>query len=127
MKKTIVFDFDGVIHQGYDGYRDGSIYGTINYELLDLIQQLLNSYYVCICSNRPKQQIIEYMNNLNYKNLEFIDAETTGNLPFFDVEGKIGVSNYKIAGIIYIDDRGYKYSTLSKMKKDLQYLLENNK
>ena len=29
-KKTIVFDFDGVIHSGYRGYGDGSIYGKID-------------------------------------------------------------------------------------------------
>ena len=120
MKKTIIFDFDGVIHKGYDGYRDGSIYGEIDYELLDFIKQLLPKYYICICSNRPKQQIIDFMNNLNYNELEFVDAEN--NLPFFNEEGKIGVSNYKIAGIVYIDDRGYKYSTFDKMVKDLDYI-----
>ena len=120
MKKTIVFDFDGVIHTGYDGYRDGSIYGGIDLELLDFIKSLLDKYYVCICSNRPKQQIIDFMNDLCYNGLEFVDGET--NLPFFNEEGKIGVSNSKIAGIIYIDDRGYRYSTFDKMKKDLDYI-----
>lgn len=120
MKKTIVFDFDGVIHAGYDGYRDGSIYGSIDYELLDFIITLMDKFYICICSNRPKQQILDYMNALQYKNLEFVDGET--NLPFFNEEGKIGVSNSKIAGIVYIDDRGYRYSKLDKMKKDLEYI-----
>lgn len=120
MKKTIVFDFDGVIHVGYDGYRDGSIYGSIDYELLDFIITLMDKFYICICSNRPKQQILDYMNALQYKNLEFVDGET--NLPFFNEEGKIGVSNSKIAGIVYIDDRGYRYSKLDKMKKDLEYI-----
>ena len=120
MKKTIVFDFDGVIHTGYDGYRDGSIYGGIDLELLDFIKSLLDKYYVCICSNRPKQQIIDFMNDLCYNGVEFVDGET--NLPFFNEEGKIGVSNSKIAGIIYIDDRGYRYSTFDKMKKDLDYI-----
>ena len=60
------------------------------------------------------------MNNLCYNELEFVDAET--NLPFFNEEGKIGVSNYKIASIVYIDDRGYKYSTFDKMVKDLDYI-----
>ena len=32
-KKTIVFDFDGVIHSGYRGYGDGSIYGKIDLDL----------------------------------------------------------------------------------------------
>lgn len=122
MKKTIVFDFDGVIHKGYDGYRDGSIYGEIDLELLDFIKSMFDKYYICICSNRPKQQIIDFMNNLCYNELEFVDGET--NLPFFNEEGKIGVSNSKIAGIIYIDDRGYRYSNFDKMKKDLSYIFD---
>ena len=86
------------------------------------MKSLLNKYYVCICSNRPKQQIIDFMNNLCYNELEFVDGET--NLPFFNEEGKIGVSNSKIAGIIYIDDRGYRYSSFDKMKKDLSYIFD---
>ena len=122
MKKTIIFDFDGVIHKGYDGYRDGSIYGEIDLELLDFIKSLLDKYYICICSNRPKQQIIDFMNDMCYNELEFVDGET--NLPFFNEEGKIGVSNSKIAGIVYIDDRGYRYSNFDKMKKDLSYIFD---
>ena len=33
-KKTIVFDIDGVIHKGYKGWKDGSIYGTIDMDLI---------------------------------------------------------------------------------------------
>ena len=35
--KTVVFDFDGVIHKGYNGWKDGSIYGTIDTELMSYI------------------------------------------------------------------------------------------
>ena len=122
MKKTIVFDFDGVIHTGYDGYRDGSIYGEIDFKLLDFMIELMDKFYVCICSNRPKQQILEHMNGLKYKGLEFVDGEKS--LPFFKEEGKIGVSNSKVAGIVYIDDRGYRYSKLDKMKKDLEWIFK---
>lgn len=37
-KKTIVFDFDGVIHKGYKGWKDGSIYGEIDYANKNKIQ-----------------------------------------------------------------------------------------
>ena len=47
-KKTIVFDFDGVIHLGYEGWKDGSIYGHMNWALLDYIEELLEDYYVII-------------------------------------------------------------------------------
>lgn len=41
MKKTIVFDFDGVIHTQYSGYKDGSIYGKIDDTVLDFMSELL--------------------------------------------------------------------------------------
>ncbi len=62
-KKTLVFDFDGVIHTGYKGYKDGSIYGKIDYELLEFIYKLMEKYYIVISSNRPAEQIVSYMNN----------------------------------------------------------------
>ena len=58
-KKTIVFDFDGVIHSGYRGYRDGSIYGKIDLDLLDYIKDLMKNYYIVISSNRPAEQIVK--------------------------------------------------------------------
>ena len=33
--KTIVFDFDGVIHRGYKGWKDGTIYGKIDIDLIE--------------------------------------------------------------------------------------------
>jgi len=61
-KKTIVFDFDGVIHKGYKGWRDGTIYGEIDYELLNYIKELMDDYYIVISSNRPAEQIVEFLN-----------------------------------------------------------------
>lgn len=40
-KKTLVFDFDGVIHKGYNGWKDGSIYGEIDFSLLAYIKELM--------------------------------------------------------------------------------------
>lgn len=50
-KKTIVFDFDGVIHIGYNGWKDGSIYGGIDTNLIDYIKILMKDYYIVISSN----------------------------------------------------------------------------
>lgn len=61
-KKTIVFDFDGVIHKGYTGWKDGSIYGEIDYELLNYIKDLMKDYYIVISSNRPAIQIVTFLN-----------------------------------------------------------------
>lgn len=63
-KKTIVFDFDGVIHKGYKGWKDDSIYGEIDSKLIDYIQELLKNHYVVVSSNRPAEQIVDFMNNV---------------------------------------------------------------
>ena len=117
MRKTIVFDFDGVIHEGYEGWKDGSIYGNINYKLLDFMKELLQGYYVVISSCRPAEQIVNFMNELNYNNLKF---EKYDDL-YWNNKNVIGVTNRKAVGILYIDDRAYRYDA----KKDVRDNIEN--
>ena len=127
MKKTIVFDFDGVIHIDYDqGYKDGSIYGKINYELLDYMKELMKDYYVVISSNRPAKQIVEFLNadkNINLK-FELFEKDFGDNL-YWLKDDVVGVTNAKAIGKIYIDDRGYRYEDLKNLKNDLKELLKN--
>lgn len=116
-KKTIVFDFDGVIHSGYRGYGDGSIYGEIDFELLDYIKKLMKNYYIVISSNRPAEQIVEYMNELNY-GIEFklFNKDMDENMYWNDSDA-IGVTNQKAVGWLYVDDRGFRYKNLENLKK----------
>ena len=122
-KKTIVFDFDGVIHTGYEGWKDGTIYGEIDDDLLDYIHKLQKDYYIVISSNRPAQQIVDFMN-------EYCDGANKCIPLVFDVFNKdmednmywtrdyaIGVTNQKPVGVIYIDDRGYRYRGLEDLKE----------
>ena len=116
-KKTIVFDFDGVIHSGYRGYGDGSIYGEIDLALLDYIKELMKNYYIVISSNRPSEQIVKYMNNLNY-GIEFkiFNKDMDENMYWNDSDA-IGVTNQKAVGYLYVDDRGFRYENLEDLKK----------
>ena len=112
-KKTIVFDFDGVIHTKYEGWKDGSIYGEIDNELLEYIYQLQKEYYIVISSNRPAEQIVNFMNKFCdtwYINLSFevFNKDMEDNL-YWEKDDVIGVTNQKAVGVIYIDDRGYRY------------------
>lgn len=108
-KKTIVFDFDGVIHKGYKGYRDGSIYGEIDMQIIELIKEIIKNYYVVISSNRSAEQIVEHMNNMNI-GLKF-EVFKKGNGIYWEKDNIVGVTNEKAIGIIYIDDRGYRYTS----------------
>lgn len=116
-KKTIVFDFDGVIHSGYRGYGDGSIYGKIDLDLLDYIKDLMKNYYIVISSNRPAEQIVNYMNDLDY-GIEFkvFNKDIDENMYWNDSDA-IGVTNQKAVGWLYVDDRGFRYKNLEDLKK----------
>ena len=116
-KKTIVFDFDGVIHSGYRGYGDGSIYGKIDLDLLDYIKELMKNYYIVISSNRPAEQIVKYMNDLDYGiDFKVFNKDMDENMYWNDSEA-IGVTNQKAVGWLYVDDRGFRYKNLEDLKK----------
>lgn len=120
-KKTIVFDFDGVIHKGYKGWKDGSIYGEIDYELLDFIKELMKDYYVVISSNRPAVQIVTHLSNDKNIDLKFrvFHKDMESNL-YWQEDDIIGVTNEKAVGIIYIDDRGYRYKDTADLIHNLK-------
>lgn len=115
MKKTIVFDFDGVIHKGYKGWKDGSIYGEIDFKLLGYISQLLKKYYIVISSNRPAKQIVEFMNKLELPELKFeIFKKDLGKNMYWNKDNVIGVTNEKAVGILYVDDRAFRYNNINE-------------
>lgn len=127
-KKTIVFDFDGVIHKGYEGWKDGSIYGEIDYELLNYIQELLKVYYIVISSNRPAQQIVDFMNSICTIKFEVFNKDMKDNM-YWNKDGIVGVTNEKAVGILYIDDRGFRYNNKITTKANIHYIqqyLDNN-
>lgn len=115
-KKTIVFDFDGVIHIGYNGWKDGTIYGEIDTNLIDYIKILMKDYYVVISSNRPATQIVEHLNKINLGvKFELFKKDMNKNM-YWNKENVVGVTNEKAVGILYIDDRGYRYNGLESLK-----------
>lgn len=119
-KKTIVFDFDGVIHKGYKGWKDGSIYGQIDYDLLWYIKDLMKNYYIVISSNRPAEQIVDFLNKDGNNPLDFevFKKDMNGNM-YWNKDNVVGVTNEKAVGIIYIDDRGYRYNGLADLAQNL--------
>lgn len=124
MKKTIVFDFDGVIHKGYEGWKDGSIYGEIDYKLLNYIKELMQDYYIVISSNRPAEQIVDFINKdcNNPLDFEVFKKDMKSNM-YWNKDNVVGVTNEKAVGILYIDDRGYRYTNIDKLKNDLKGLV----
>ena len=121
-KKTIVFDFDGVIHKGYNGWKDGSIYGEIDIEILKYIKELMNNYYVVISSNRPAIQIVEYLTDLDTDiEFEVFKKDLNENM-YWSKDNVVGVTNEKAVGILYIDDRGYRYNNLADLREFIKQM-----
>ena len=115
-KKTIVFDFDGVIHIGYKGWKDGSIYGKIDTRLIDYIKTLMEKYYIVISSNRPAEQITVHLNKMNLGvQFEVFKKDLENNM-YWNKDDAIGVTNEKAVGILYVDDRGYRYNNFDDFK-----------
>lgn len=116
-KKTIVFDFDGVIHKGYKGWRDGSIYGEIDNELLNYIKELMEDYLIVISSNRPAEQIVNRLNE-ERKDMQFeIFKKDMKDHMYWNKDNIVGVTNEKAVGILYVDDRGFRYEKLGDLKE----------
>ena len=119
-KKTIVFDFDGVIHIGYKGWKDGSIYGEIDTNLIDYIKELMRYYYIVISSNRPAKQIVKHMNKLNLGvKFEIFNKDLKDNM-YWNKDNVVGVTNEKAVGILYVDDRAFRYSNLDDLKEFME-------
>lgn len=125
--KTIVFDFDGVIHKGYSGWKDGTIYGEIDIELIDYMKELMKDYYIVISSNRPAKQIVEHLNNMELGvKFELFEKDMNNNM-YWNKKDVIGITNEKAVGILYIDDRGYRYTDNDSLKQFIDILRgENN-
>lgn len=121
-KKTLVFDFDGVIHKGYEGWKDGSIYGKIDFALLDYIKELMKDYHIVISSNRPAIQIVDYMTSLDCGiEFELFEKDFKDNM-YWNKDNVIGVTNEKAVGILYIDDRGFEYHGLQGLQERIRRL-----
>lgn len=111
-RRALAFDFDGVIHIGYDGWRDGTIYGTIDHELMAYIAQLMSAYDIIISSTRPAAQIAQFLTAHGYKACPFEGI-------FWHSADTIGVTNLKPAAVAYIDDRAVRYTGMAQLKEFL--------
>lgn len=107
---AVAFDFDGVIHKYSKGWQDGSIYGEVNVDVLDIINTLMMNNIPCvIMSTRDPQQIKDWWDKQWFSGgipVKVLDFNTV----FYNDCTCLGITNRKIATQLYIDDRGYRYS-----------------
>lgn len=91
MQKTIVFDFDGVIHKYRHGWHNGEIYDEPNPQIKDIIRELRKmGYLVVVVSSRCRTpEGIKDIKNYLYKHEIYVDD----------------VCKEKPPATVYIDDR----------------------
>lgn len=87
-KKTICVDFDGVLSE-YNGYEEGNPGEPLSASK-EFIRQLRKKYKVVILTSRPKEQVIDWLNNNGFPSME--------------------VTNRKIPAVAYIDDRAIQFN-----------------
>ena len=88
IKKTICVDFDGVLNE-YNGYEEGNLGEPLSASK-EFIRQLRKKYKVVILTSRPKEQVIDWLNNNGFPSME--------------------VTNRKIPAVAYIDDRAIRFN-----------------
>jgi len=109
-RKSIVFDFDGVIHKYSRGWQDGSIYDEPVAGMKEVVNELHRDYDIYIVTTRARdvggQIAVE-----EYLNKHCIE---------FDC-----VTSIKVPAMVYVDDRALTFnpdnvSTLVKSIKNFQ-------
>lgn len=94
-KKTIVFDFDGVIHRYSKGWQDGTIYDIPTEGIKETIEGLRNEYKVVVVSTRSatEEGKMEIKKWLQEWKIEVDD-----------------VLSEKPPALIYVDDRAINFN-----------------
>ena len=87
-KKTICVGFDGILNE-YNGYEEGNL-GEPLTGSKEFIKELRKKYKVVILTSRPKEQVIDWLNNNGFPSME--------------------VTNRKIPAVAYIDDRAIRFN-----------------
>ena len=86
----------------------------------------MNDYYIVISSNRPAEQIVDYMNDLDCGiDFELFEKDLENNM-YWNKDNIIGVTNEKAVGILYVDDRGFRYHNLEELREFLEIKDEFN-
>lgn len=116
--KTVAIDFDGVIHGYSKGWHDGTCYDKPLAEAFDRIQDIMDDYNVYILSTRNPFQIADWLevHKAPFK-FEVIPLDT--ELTFWNKHWVVGITQKKLAAMLYIDDRGLRFTGWNNVPRNL--------
>lgn len=95
MRKSIVFDFDGVIHKYSKGWQDGSIYDEPIAGIKDVINELHKDFDIYIVTTRARELSGQYAVE------QYLDN--------YGIEYDC-VTSIKVPAMVYIDDRAINFN-----------------
>lgn len=103
MKKTILIDFDGVVHDYMEGWRDGAIYGDVTRGFFEWAEEAQQHFKLVIYSSRskdPEQRKLMAMWLYEQRN-KWAAAKGTETIMELEIE----FAGQKPAAWLTIDDR----------------------
>jgi hypothetical protein len=101
---NVCIDFDGVIHNNYDGFGDGTIYGPIITGAAESIQQLAQQYNIIVftAKAKPDRPLINGKTGVELV-MEWLERH---NLAQYIQE----VTSEKPRALAYIDDKAIRFT-----------------
>lgn len=115
-KEVIAVDFDGVVHNDFLGYHDGSIYGPVMKDSEIYLKALSANYSVVIHTAKARSDR-PLINNKDGKTL-VRDWLREHDLLQFVTE----ITAVKPRAILYIDDKAIRFQTWQKTELELRDL-----
>ena len=117
--KNVCIDFDGVIHDNYDGFGDGTIYGPIIEGSSEAIKKLAQKYNIIIFTAKAKPD------------RPLINGKTGAEL-VRDWLDKHGLGQYvkeitseKPRALVYIDDKAIRFTDWNSAMDQFNNLYES--
>lgn len=99
MSRTIAVDFDGVVHQYSEGWKDGTVYDDPVPGAREAIQKLISKGYTVyiLTARRDLLSIQEWLTEHEFPAMR--------------------VSRVKLPALAYIDDRGIRFTNWTDISK----------
>jgi hypothetical protein len=108
MKKTILVDFDGVIHRYSKGWHDGTAYDEPMEGAFEALKGLEKDWRVVIFSTRESGQIATWLGEKGYPN-------------------PLEITNVKLPATAIIDDRAIRFENWDQALSDFKHHYEDGK
>lgn len=114
---TIAIDFDGVIHDSYQGWGDGTCYGDPLPGALEAIKQLSKTYKIIIFTAKAKPDR-PLVNNKTGRELvtEWLQRHNV-------LDCVKDITSEKPRAELYIDDNGYRFENWNDTLKFIKHKL----